>query len=113
MQSKAIPRSQDLTDQSLQQEEEPPLGGAALKISSNSSMPGRALPKRQQVGAAAAAAGAGVLVQEVELRGAKRTQQLVDKNKNLPLADRVAQAEQERIKGNEHFRWVHALLPLT
>jgi hypothetical protein len=50
--------------------------------------------------------GAGGLVQEVQLRGAKRTQELIRQNQHLPQADKVALAEQERIKGNEHFRWV-------
>ena len=109
-QAKAVPRSQDLTDQSLQQqEEEQPLGGAPLRISStnSSSMPGRSVPKKQQQQGGAGGAGAGAgggLVQEVELRGAKRTQQLIRQNQHLPAADKAALAEQERAKGNEHFR---------
>jgi hypothetical protein len=93
--NKAVPRSQDLTDQSLQQEEQPPLGGAPLKISSGS-MPGAARAHQQGQGKG--------LVQEVRLRGAQRTQELVKQNQHLPIADKVAQAEAERAKGNEHFR---------
>lgn len=97
LQAKAVPRSQDLTDQSLQQEEEPPLGGAPLKISSSSgSMPGVARFKQQGQGKG--------LVQEVQLRGAKRTQELIKQNQHLPDADKVALAEAERTKGNDHFR---------
>lgn len=105
-QSKAVPRSQDLTDQSLlRQEEEQPLGGAPLRISSSSSnMPGRSVPKKQQQQGGAGAGAGGGLVREVELRGAKRTQQLIRQNQHLPAADKAALAEQERAKGNEHFR---------
>jgi hypothetical protein len=111
LQAKAIPRSQDLTDQSLCQEEEP-LGGSPLIInatsssskgsgSSSSAMPGLRGPKQQQQGGVK-----GGLVQEVELRGAKRTQELIRQNQHLPLADRVALANEERAKGNEFYRSV-------
>jgi hypothetical protein len=109
--TKAVPRSQDLTDQSLQ-DEEPLLGGEALKISTSastssssskaSSMPGLARPK-QQAQAQGQGTGAG-LVQEVQLRGAKRTQELIRQNQKLPEADKAAVAEAERVKGNEFFR---------
>lgn len=106
-QAKVVPRSQDLTDQSLQAEE--PLGGQPLKINSSStssntrssstSMPGFIRSKaNQQEGSA--------LVQEVQQKGAKRTQQLIQQNQHLPAAEKVALANSERIKGNEHFKWV-------
>lgn len=112
-QAKAIPRSQDLTDQSLE-DEEPLLGGEALKISSTStssskasSMPGLARTKQQgQVQGQTQGQG---LVQEVQLRGAKRTQELIRQNQKLPEADKAAVAETERAKGNEFFRCVQGV----
>lgn len=44
------------------------------------------------------------LVQEVPAAGAKRVQQLIARNINLPLADRAAAAEQQKLKGNEAFK---------
>lgn len=65
-------------------------------------MPGLARPKQQGQGQAQ-----GVrLVQQVQLRGAKRTQELIRQNQKLPEADKAAVAEAERAKGNEFFRCV-------
>jgi hypothetical protein len=64
-------------------------------------MPGLRGAKQQQQ---QQGGGKGGLVQEVELRGAKRTQELIRQNKHLPMADRVALANEERIKGNEFYR---------
>lgn len=69
-------------------------------------MPGLANPK-QQGQSQGPGQGQGVgLVQEVQLRGAKRTQELIRQNQKLPEADKGAVAEAERAKGNEFFRCV-------
>eukprot|EP00775_Hariotina_reticulata_P001727 gene1727-2070_t len=44
------------------------------------------------------------MVEEVELKGVQRTQQLLERNRHLPEADRAAVAVDERHKGNEAFR---------
>ncbi|WIA17323.1 hypothetical protein OEZ85_014188 [Tetradesmus obliquus] len=44
------------------------------------------------------------LIQEVLLTGAKRTQQLVQQNMQLPAADRRAMAASKRASGNDNFR---------
>lgn len=106
----AAPRqSLDLSDQKDQQL----LGLGGLKVPSSGTAP-KAATGRPAAAAAAAAAALGLqedeqqakpLIQEVLLTGAKRTQQLVQQNMQLPAADRRAMAASKRASGNDHFRW--------
>lgn len=43
-------------------------------------------------------------MQEVEARGAQRTQQLLAANAHLGAAEKAALAEAERLKGNESLK---------
>jgi len=113
--------SSDLLDQDIRQQQLPdgqpmriPSSGtapksAASKVSTGMSRLAAALQQQQ----AAGASGSNALIEEVELRGVPRTQQLLQRNRHLPEADRAAVAVDERHKGNEAFRWAGGTLLQT
>eukprot|EP00879_Flechtneria_rotunda_P013176 GHRR01013761.1.p1 GENE.GHRR01013761.1~~GHRR01013761.1.p1 ORF type:complete len:636 (+),score=276.88 GHRR01013761.1:119-2026(+) len=80
------------------------LRGQALNIPSQATAPKPAMAQHSHRNANGfAVQQKAPMVQEVQLNGAKRTQQLLEQNKGLPLADRRALAETARLRGNEHL----------